>query len=66
MKQLFISLTTDEMKVIELIKQLQELPEDSEIKIEIFYSYDPDAWEYSEYEEPIIEQNDNKFYVLRY
>ena len=53
------------MKVIELIKQLQELPEDAEIKIEVFYSYDPDAWEYSEYEEPQIEDED-WFYVLRY
>lgn len=53
------------MKVSELIKQLQELPEDSEIKIEVFYSYDPDAWEYSEYEEPHIEDED-WFYVLRY
>ena len=53
------------MKVSELIKQLQELPEDAEIKIEVFYSYDSEAWGYSEYEEPSLEEND-KFYVLRY
>lgn len=53
------------MKVSELIKQLQELPEDAEIKVEVFYSYDPEAWCYSEYEEPSIEDQE-WFYVIRY
>lgn len=53
------------MKVKDLIEKLQDCNPDAEIKIEVFYSYDPDAWEYSEYEEPSIEDQE-WFYVLRY
>lgn len=52
------------MKVSELIKQLQELPKDVEIKIEVFY-YDPDIWWYSEYEEPSIVDQE-WFYAISY